>query len=567
MVASPAIRQRRTRCFILRRNDLVPSLLHVSAVHRLLRAMLAAAVLATGALAQGPLSFGEDAIVLSRGALRLGLAPTWTRFDQRYRADGEAEPLATDLSTDSLDASRLSILAPLQQRLPSLTGLPDVRVSLGRTRVDHDASILRVPLSAEVGIGGRLSFGVVVPIVRTRSGVLFSPNRALNEGNVGINPALDSDDAINQNAALLAQFASAVAALEALIAACADPGNPDPRCPQARLPEAQELATSASAFAGGLDDVYSPASSPFVPLANSALDAAIRTRIGTFAQSFAGYDITDIMSTGPAGATIAGLRDMLRILTDPAFGVRAEPLESRTSTSIGDIEVGASLQLVNTVRRDTLQRYGSGLRVLVGATFRLGTGRADNPDDFVDIPSGDGQNDVEVRTRWDLQLGTRVALGFGGRYVWQLPDREIARITGPHQPFAAYWRRHEVDRDLGDVIDAEVTPRIALGSFFSLMAQYRVRRKAEDRHTGRFDVTDDLGEPVTLDAAVLDAETEQREDRVSIGLGYSTLTSVARKRARIPLELFLQYGESIRGSGGKTAKVSVGVMHVRAYVF
>ena len=163
-------------------------------------------------------------------------------------------------------------------------------------------------------------------------------------------------------------------------------------------------------------------------------------------------------------------------------------------------------------------------------------------------------------------MGSGVALGFGGRYVVQLADREIVRITGPHQPFAAYWRRHEVERDLGDVVDVQVTPRIAVGSFFSVMAQYRARRKAEDRHTGRFNVTDDFGEPVTLDASILDEETEQREDRVSIGLGYSTLTSVARRRARVPLEIFLQYGESIRGSGGKTPKVSVGVMQVRVYV-
>jgi hypothetical protein len=537
----------------------------VSAVPRFLHAALAAALITSGARAQGNPLFGEDALVLSSGMVRLGFAPTWTRFDQRYRLNGEAEPLAADLTTDTLGVSQLSILAPLQERLPSLTGIPDVRVSLGRTRVDHDASILSVPFSLEMGIGGRLSLGVVVPIVRIRSHVLFSPNPAVNEGNVGINPALDSESARAQNAALFAQFESAVDALQALIDACADPGNPDPRCPQARTPEAQQLAIGAADFAGGLDDAYSENGSLFVPLANSTLDVAIRARITSFAQSFADYAITDITSSGPAGATIAGYTDMLRILTDSTFGLRAQPLVTRTRSTIGDIEVGAKLQLVNTVRRDTLQRYGAGVRAAVGAVFRLGTGRADDPDDLADIPSGDGQNDVEAHTYWDFLIGSHFAVGVIGRYVWQLPDREIARITPPHQPFAAYWRRHEVERDLGDVIDAEITPRIAIGSFFSLMAQYRVRRKAEDRHTGRFDVSNDLGEPVTLDASILDLETEQREDRVSIGLGYSTLASVARRRARIPLDIFMHYGESIRGSGGRTPKVSVGAMQIRVY--
>ena len=129
---------------------------HVSAVHRLSRAALAATLIATSAPAQGSAWFGEDALVLSRGVARLGFAPTWTRFDQRFRVNGDAESLAADLSTDTLGVSQLSILAPLQERLPSLSGLSGVRVSLGRVRADRDVSILSVPLSAEIGIGGRV---------------------------------------------------------------------------------------------------------------------------------------------------------------------------------------------------------------------------------------------------------------------------------------------------------------------------------------------------------------------------------------------------------------------------
>ena len=538
--------------------------MHRSAVPAALCAALAIA-LASRANAQGISAFGEDALVLSRGIARLGFAPTWTSFNQRYRADGTVEPLGADLDLDTLGVTQLPSLGPLESELRTLSGLPDLRVSVGRTRVDLDASILSVPFSAELGIGGRLSLGLVVPVVRIRSQVLLSPNPALSEGNVGINPALDDEEARNQNAALVQQFESAVQALRDLIDACQDPSNTDPRCPQARLPEAAELADAADAFAGGVTSAFDHESSLFVPVRSSPLDDAIRTRIADFVASFAAYDITDITLEGPAGAHIASLVDVRRILGDSVFGIRALPLGSRTRTNLGDIEIGAKLQLVNTMRGDTIR--GSGLRGAIGGVFRLGTGKADDPDDFGDIPFGDGQSDVEGRTYWDIVLGSRFALSLIGRYVWQLPDREIARITGPHDPFPAYWRRQEVDRDLGDVIDLQVTPRIILGDFFSVMAQYRVRRKAEDRHTGTFNVSNELGEPVMLDAAVLDAETEQREDRLSLGLGYSTLASVARGRSRIPLEVFLQYGESIRGSGGRTPKVSVGVMHVRVYWF
>src|SRR5687767_15721348 len=99
-------------------------------------------------MAQGSPWFGEEALVLSRGMVRLGIAPTWTRFDERYRADGESEPLAADLSTQSMDAPRLAVLGLVRERLEALGPTPDIAVTLGRLRGDHDASILSAPMSA-----------------------------------------------------------------------------------------------------------------------------------------------------------------------------------------------------------------------------------------------------------------------------------------------------------------------------------------------------------------------------------------------------------------------------------
>ena len=170
--------------------------MHRSAVPAALCAALSIALVPC-ASAQGISAFGEDALVLSRGVARLGFAPTWTNFNQRYRVDGTIESLGADLELDTLGAAQLPMLAPLENELRALSGLPDVRLSVGRTRADVDASILAVPFSAELGIGGRLSLGIVVPVVRIRSQVLLSPNPTLSEGNVGINPAIDDDEAQN----------------------------------------------------------------------------------------------------------------------------------------------------------------------------------------------------------------------------------------------------------------------------------------------------------------------------------------------------------------------------------
>lgn len=530
------------------------------AVLRSLRAALLLAVLPLAARAQGVPTLADDALVVPRGVVRIGFSPTWTQFDERYLADGSTAPLA-GWTTDTLGAAFLPQLSALETRLRELASDAGLRVTLGRLRGERDGTILSVPLVAEVGFLDRLSLGIVVPIVRTRSFVYLAPNPGGMGGNIGVNPAIVSEASRSQNAALFAEFAQAIASLDALITACAAPSNTDPRCPAARTPAARALLTTATAFAQGLTSVYDDAMSSFVPVANSAIDQAIRARIASFASSFASYDITTITSSGPAAASIVGRADFLRVISDPAFGLEGGPLVTRVRTSIGDIEVGAKLQVVNTLRSDTASRGGVNTRFAIAGVFRAGTGTADDPDDFADIASGDGQQDLEGRVYWDLLLGRRVSVSIIGRYTRQLADREIVRVADPSLPFAEVSTRAEVERDLGDWVDLEATPRVAIGDFFSVMAQYRVRRKGEDRH--RLVPGSDLS--LLVDPAILDAESEQREDRVSVALGYSTQRSVARGRARVPLDILMQYGESVRGSGGRTPRVSVGIMQIRVY--
>jgi hypothetical protein len=76
-----------------------------------------------------------------------------------------------------------------------------------------------------------------------------------------------------------------------------------------------------------------------------------------------------------------------------------------------------------------------------------------------------------------------------------------------------------------------------------------VRRKTEDKYTGTFATEDPTGEPVTLDASILNEGTELTEQRIGGGVSYSTLRAYDRGRSRLPLEVQLSHWQTLSGSG------------------
>jgi len=106
-----------------------------------------------------------------------------------------------------------------------------------------------------------------------------------------------------------------------------------------------------------------------------------------------------------------------------------------------------------------------------------------------------------------------------------------------------------VSRDLGDYIELEASPRYVYNDYLSLSANWRYRRKSEDKYTGMFATEDPTGQPVTLDASVLGMGTELTEQRIGGGLSYSTLRAYDRGRSPLPLEVQLSHWQTVSGSG------------------
>lgn len=504
---------------------------------------------------------GEDASIPPFGTIRLGVTAGVSVFDERFSraGDGAREPFGTDFSGDSVSIDRLpsSLIAPAGIR--ALTGMSDLTLSLGRMDVRLDGRVERLPISLEFGMLPRLSISATVPIVRTWANVLIAPG--LGEGaTIGINPALFDGTALARNTALVEAFATATAQLRERLDQCA--GSVDPECDSINSDRAaaEALADTAEIFGSNLSSVY--LNSAAVPVAATPAEQAIAARIAEMRDGFSAYGFTALADAPPlpVAATPLSNQDLQRLITDPAFGINADPLVRTERVAIGDVEFGARFLVIDAMGRpDTAGRGpAAGIRFAVGGLVRLATGKADVPFNLIDIGTGDGQRDIEGHALLDLMLGRRFGVSVASRYTRQLEDQVVLRIPEfAGAPFTLANRERLVDRDLGDIVQLEIKPRLAFGEYLAVGGYFAFIRKSSDRHTTALGIPPpqeaELLEPdelPVLDASVLDFGTEFRERRAGFAIAFSSLAAHARGRARFPFELSYVHLRTTGGTGG-----------------
>ncbi|HJU90248.1 MAG TPA: hypothetical protein VJ672_12695 [Gemmatimonadaceae bacterium] len=564
LVSHAAVRVIHGRFFCRSAKPVTPSMHLIRWTKRALYALALAAgsVYGASAHAQAIIGIGDDAIGVPRGRVRLTIEGAFSRHDRVFDIDGNSVPFGAEFARDSLGADALEPLRPIESALRSLSGLPDARVTLGRSVATFSSRIATTRFALEAGVTNRLTIGAMLPIVQTRVTPFINVNPNAIGGNISLNPAT-TDAAIQlQNQQFFQQFLAAQAQLGSLITDCLA-GSADPRCPNA-LAQGPALQAAAIPFGTQLQSVFG---SMFVPLVGTQTDLAMRARLTSFANTYNSLLGSSVIThPGPIGASRTfSTNDFQDLVSSADFAFR--PLLQIRREGIGDIELGGQFLLINTLPGDRrLRPTGAGVRLAVGGLVRLGTGSPESPDDLADIGTGDGQTDVEARAVTDLVLGRRAWISIGGRYGWQMKDELPMRISPRDEPFAPLYTRRTVSRDLGDYIELEATPRFVLSRYFMLGGQYVYRRKAEDKHTGTFAVTNLAGDNVTLDAGVLDVGTEEVAHRVTGGVVFSTVAAYRERRARWPIEISFRHTETLAGSGGFVPKTVVESIQARLYV-
>jgi hypothetical protein len=501
----------------------------------------------------------SDATVVSRGMFRLMAQTDWTRFNEVYGPNGDTRIQLGDALGGNLGVARLPLLGPAETGARQLAGNA-VTISAGRLVVSADSRSVSVPFSVEYGLTNRISLGILVPIVQSRTVVTTQLNpKGDTTANVGTNPAAFHGvaTAFAANGAVASGLGTAGAQLSQQLTQCESTPTAS-GCPAllARSSEASALIASAENFVDGVRTLYgiSPLvpGSLFVPISGSALQTTIDANLAAIRAGFSSFGIspgTGALAAAGAPAANAQLQQLVR---NSAFGIGLDSIGTSQQTSVGDIELGATALLFDSFGTGRI-----GLRGVAAGVVRLGTGHPPRENVLLDTGTGDGQTDFEVRGALDAMVGSRLLATVAGTFTIQTGSRSFIRLPAtPGTPI---------------ILDSPVSGSISPGNMYAL------------RLNPRFLVTPALmvGALGTMSARSADAVTITSAPATTttfafasgswttyaggLTLGYSS--AAARSgTSGLPAEVLFTHLETLGANGAGPAKSFRDAIELRIYL-
>jgi hypothetical protein len=244
----------------------------------------------------------------------------------------------------------------------------------------------------------------------------------------------------------------------------------------------------------------------------------------------------------------------------PGFGF--ERFSSFSDHGPGDLEAGLRYQYLRT---------DAWLLAFTGGV-RFPTGRVDDPDNLTDVGFGNGayallfrfNQDYAISHLWrgtqadatEETLGGRapgtapgtVVLNGTIRYDLVLPDQQVKRVPDDvNNPLTV--NKENVSRDLGDVIEFEVSARYNFLTGFTLSSLYKYGLKLKDHVSG------DQG----FAYRSLEDETDYTEQLFMVGVAYSTFPLYLQKKFPLPLTAALSYRNRFAGSNNVSKSAYIGL--------
>ncbi len=491
----------------------------------------------------------------------------WDQASERIddvSANGRV-PLGALFARDSIGPEALPVLANAQAAARRLTGLSDLSLSIGRLDAALTQRVVRLPIAIEVGLTRRLAIGVSTAYVETRALPDFRLNADGTTGAFGPNPARTTNfsaEATRNTGALTRTLQAARTALEQRLTACLGNAAVDAACPLILAERAQVDAILAgtatmSADLRTLYGVTPGTGAPAVPIAGSTIDRLIGARLRGYGKDFSRYGITadTLLAANPSfSRTRYGTGGLQAILRDTAYGVRADSLRAVRRYGMTDVDLTASWLVLDQISRGNrapLARFDAprrfAVRTLIEGGWRFGGAAAERPGDPLDVPLGAGTSALLVRSSTDVILSDRAWATATVRAVLPREDVVSTRLPSIDAPFfATDASTGPAQRTLGRTIDVEFAPRMALTRALGLSALWTWRTRAADRYVP-VPVAGAPARTGTIDG--LTAGTAQQEQRISLGVTYSTLAPFAQGRSKHAVELLYEHSEPITGSG------------------
>ncbi|MBI4539076.1 MAG: hypothetical protein HY704_06140 [Gemmatimonadetes bacterium] len=500
--------------------------------------------------ASGLRSQERDATTAAPGRLRIQVGPTFATFDRRFgfrMHDGdiieEEEPLGFDFTKRDAGADLLPSLAPLERALREAAGDADARLTVGASRVVLDGSAVLLPFELAFGILSRLQVGVHIPLVRRRMDVDFRLDA--DSATVGLAQAASVQ-------AFVSGFSSAVSATQARVSdECQTLGETSVECRSGR-----ELVTRASAMLSGVRTAAG-----LLPLAGSAEAGALDQAIREIQDGMRRYGVVSFTAPAPLAREPLDAPAFQKVLTDPAFGIAGDSLGFwQSGWELGDIELSAKYRFAETPLADSAGAARPlAYRGAVSVAVRLGTGKLDDPSNFVDLGSGDGQRDIEFASYNDVLIAGRMLASVVVRYGIQSAAIVERRISPPDRPIVLAAALRNVEWTPANYLGVDALPQLVLTPAVSVGIPYSYFTKGKDTYARADGGAPADGANAVPPPDVLAEETESTYHRLGIGIVYSTPPGTAR----LPLEARAIYQNTVAGSGGRTLKRGTFQVEVR----
>ncbi|MDB4876187.1 MAG: hypothetical protein JWM41_2633 [Gemmatimonadetes bacterium] len=505
-------------------------------------------LLSRRAAAQSTTSLLPDATVLPQRALRFRALSGWTRYDELL-GNGGTHNVAAPLATDSLTPLQIPAFSSIQSAIAAASGLSAFRLTAGRLTAAADSRIVTAPLIVEYGLTSRLTLGIVVPLVETRTTLEAQLNPKLGSATVGPNPALTSSAVLGQNAAFVQSMTAAATSLNARLTQCQGaPSGTGCGSLLAQQSAVQSLIQTTNTLAPILARVYGTTkdnTQAFIPLATDPSQLAIAARIKSLSDQY-----TAFLGGNPISGTLAGANgraaniQLQNLLTSLGH----DTLQSTDHSGIGDITVGAVYQLANTFGDSTAT--GRQYRVALNGNFRIGTGKPANRNRFFDLATGYGQPGIEAGVAADVRLRGRLSASAIGSYTLQLGSVAVSGVPNSGDAVYPLTLPTPGTYSAGNVMSLSVIPRYQVAGYLGLTGRYSFVHVGADQYAG-------------APSAGLAAQTAQQ---IGLGITYSTVVSRNRGPGAIPFEASFTHLETIAGSGGPTPKTFQDQIELRVFL-
>ena len=270
--------------------------------------------------------------------------------------------------------------------------------------------------------------------------------------------------------------------------------------------------------------------------------------------------VPGFIATPVLAATNFTTSDLNGMLTIPSGPYATLPLAESRISRIGDMDVGAIYTVID--RFDEPGRTG-GFRLAMQGLFRMPTGVRDNPNNLLDVGTGNGRYEVGISSTADLgrgNLGIRVS----GGYLLRLSSLRVRRVSSLDAPYAEITRLTNVSFDAGDIAQLSAQP------FFRLARSFALHLEADYWHRGNDDVSYYTSSDSVpgVSPAVLGRNTSASSLALGVGVTYvgrGVRECNPGRRCGFPIDASWTYSTVVTASGGRVPKARETRVEIRWY--